>query len=91
MMIFASLLAMLATVSITPHSMQEKREPTVSFSVGPNSIVDRGYGEYVEGETYFEPANYRYWTEQMGECLYIYDNTGTLKGRIVNPVKVVIR
>ena len=67
---------------------RDKPEPYITFVLGPDSVLDRGYADYKQGEWIIEPANYRWQDEGWGYCLYIYDDCATLKARIVNPLWV---
>ena len=93
LLIITLLLGALLTTSFYPGVTDEPQEdePCLSFLVGSVFFVDRGYetydaGSYIECDTLF-----RYQEEQFGATLYIYDRTGTLKARVINPEGVTIR
>lgn len=86
--------AMLTTSFYPPLKQHAETQDTAAclvFKVGPNTIVDRGYAEFNANDTYTECETlFKYQSESFGTCLYIYDKTGTLKARIINPENVNI-
>ena len=88
--LFLCCMAWLATALVLMNAPQKTEQSRISFSIGEDTVVDRGYAEYERYATYYEPAHFRYQNESFGTCLYLYDETLTLKSRIINPENVVL-